>query len=184
MTKALGMYYSSLHAPQSWSQGALGHSRGPLFYWKILKIINFKIFLKVSVRKPSTLFLHWRLKKIGDENLVLGPQCHLHYAVVFLNYWTLKRSCIIFVNFIPTLGFFTGSVCHQSSLLTGEGRGRAWSRIIRPQESLGLYKSFIPLWLKSLRSSVADPGCLSRIPDPDFYQSRISDPGSKNSNKR
>ena len=32
--------------------------------------------------------------------------------------------------------------------------------------------------------SIADPGCLSRIPDPDFYPSRISDPGSKNSNKR
>jgi hypothetical protein len=28
-------------------------------------------------------------------------------------------------------------------------------------------------------SSVADPGCLSRIPDPDFYPSRISDPGSR-----
>jgi hypothetical protein len=34
------------------------------------------------------------------------------------------------------------------------------------------------------RSSVADPGCLSRIPDPDFYPSRISDPGSRNSNKK
>jgi hypothetical protein len=32
--------------------------------------------------------------------------------------------------------------------------------------------------------SVADPGCLSRIPNPDFYPSRISDPGSKNSKKR
>ena len=29
-------------------------------------------------------------------------------------------------------------------------------------------------------TSVADPGCLSRIPDPDFYPSRIPDPGSKN----
>jgi hypothetical protein len=39
--------------------------------------------------------------------------------------------------------------------------------------------------VRSIRqSSVADPGCLSRIPDPDFYPSRISDPGSKNSNKR
>jgi hypothetical protein len=28
--------------------------------------------------------------------------------------------------------------------------------------------------------SVADPGCLSRIPDPDFYPSRIPDLGSKN----
>jgi hypothetical protein len=25
-------------------------------------------------------------------------------------------------------------------------------------------------------TSVADPGCLSRIPDPDFYSSRIPDP--------
>jgi hypothetical protein len=28
-------------------------------------------------------------------------------------------------------------------------------------------------------SSVADPGCLSRIPDPDFYPSRIPDPRSR-----
>jgi hypothetical protein len=28
-------------------------------------------------------------------------------------------------------------------------------------------------------SSVADPGCLSRIPDPDFYPSRIPDLGSR-----
>ncbi len=35
-----------------------------------------------------------------------------------------------------------------------------------------------------LFTSVADPGCLSRIPDPDFYPSRIPDLGSKNSNKR
>jgi hypothetical protein len=32
--------------------------------------------------------------------------------------------------------------------------------------------------------SVADPGCLSRIPYPDFYPFRIPDSGSKNSNKR
>ncbi len=31
---------------------------------------------------------------------------------------------------------------------------------------------------------MADPGCLSRIPDPNFYPSRIPDPWSKNSNKR
>jgi hypothetical protein len=30
-----------------------------------------------------------------------------------------------------------------------------------------------------LKNSVADPGCLSRIPDPDFYPSRIPDPGSR-----
>jgi hypothetical protein len=30
-----------------------------------------------------------------------------------------------------------------------------------------------------LITSVADPGCLSRIPDPDFYPSRIPDLGSR-----
>jgi hypothetical protein len=33
-------------------------------------------------------------------------------------------------------------------------------------------------------NSVADPGCFSRIPDPDFYPSQVPDPGSKNGNKR
>jgi hypothetical protein len=32
--------------------------------------------------------------------------------------------------------------------------------------------------------SVADPVCLSRFPDPYFYPSRVSDPGSNNSTKR
>jgi hypothetical protein len=39
----------------------------------------------------------------------------------------------------------------------------------------------IRLWIlafSSASSSVADPGCLSRIPDPDFYLSRIPDLGS------
>jgi hypothetical protein len=30
--------------------------------------------------------------------------------------------------------------------------------------------------LSGLSSSVADPGCLFRIPDPDFYPFRIPDP--------
>jgi hypothetical protein len=37
--------------------------------------------------------------------------------------------------------------------------------------------SFAIIWDSLLReSSVSDPGCLSRIPDPDFYPSRITDP--------
>jgi hypothetical protein len=31
----------------------------------------------------------------------------------------------------------------------------------------------------TISTSVADPGCLSRIPDPDFYPSRIPDLGSR-----
>ncbi len=47
-------------------------------------------------------------------------------------------------------------------------------------------QSFTTGWVidEITNSSVADPGYLSWIPDPDFYSSRISDPGSKNSNKR
>jgi hypothetical protein len=43
---------------------------------------------------------------------------------------------------------------------------------------------FLSDWstLSTPQNSVADPGCLSRIPDPDFYPSRIR--GSKNSNDR
>ena len=32
---------------------------------------------------------------------------------------------------------------------------------------------------KRKKKHFEDPGCLSRIPDPDFYLSRISDPGSQ-----
>jgi hypothetical protein len=34
----------------------------------------------------------------------------------------------------------------------------------------------IPILYLEQVVSVADPGCLSRIPDPDFYPSRIPDP--------
>jgi hypothetical protein len=32
---------------------------------------------------------------------------------------------------------------------------------------------------RTVATSVADPGCLSRIPDPDFYPFRIKDLGSR-----
>jgi hypothetical protein len=34
-------------------------------------------------------------------------------------------------------------------------------------------------WLTMIKSSVADPECLSRIPDPNFFPTLIPDPGSK-----
>ncbi len=48
----------------------------------------------------------------------------------------------------------------------------------RSHKAVGI-KVFVTIF-----ASVADPGFLSRIPDPDFYPSRIPDLGSKNSNKR
>jgi hypothetical protein len=49
---------------------------------------------------------------------------------------------------------------------------------------LGEYFQFCSKVNSYIYTSGADPGCLSQIPDPDFYPSRISDPGSKNSNER
>jgi hypothetical protein len=40
-------------------------------------------------------------------------------------------------------------------------------------------KKLLFLFIGTLINSVADPGCLSRIPDPDFYPSRIPDLGSR-----
>ncbi len=56
--------------------------------------------------------------------------------------------------------------------------------------STALHRYVVPVLIDTvfdletlLVSSVADPGCLSRIliftPDPDFYPSRIPDPGSR-----
>jgi hypothetical protein len=59
-------------------------------------------------------------------------------------------------------------VCHRSSLLTGEGgRGCAWSRIILPQESLALYKSFtlnlsLPASCIDARSLTSRSACRNR----------------------
>jgi hypothetical protein len=36
-----------------------------------------------------------------------------------------------------------------------------------------------PAKKRNINTNVADPGCLSRIPDPDFYPTRIPDLGSR-----
>jgi hypothetical protein len=59
------------------------------------------------------------------------------------------------------------------------GKGRAWSRIIRPQESLVLYKSFSTLWTLSLlflcalptqremaRAKTTKPLIVTEVPSP------------------
>jgi hypothetical protein len=53
------------------------------------------------------------------------------------------------------------------------------------------FKYYFSIAIGHFVSTVADTGCLSQIPDPDFYpsripdfESRIPDLGSKNSNKR
>jgi hypothetical protein len=42
----------------------------------------------------------------------------------------------------------------------------------------GMVPKYFQPW-RWVTISVADPGCLSLIPDPDFYPSRIPDPGSR-----
>jgi hypothetical protein len=67
--------------------------------------------------------------------------------------------------------FLSLSVCRRSSLPTGEwGRGRTWSRIMRPQESLDLYESFNPLWSTSLQRC-KKPG--AKVKSIEIYQKQI-----------
>jgi hypothetical protein len=51
------------------------------------------------------------------------------------------------------------------------------TRVFSNPAKNGLY--IIIIVADNVLTSVADPGCLSRIPDPDFYPSRIPDPGSR-----
>ncbi len=64
------------------------------------------------------------------------------------------------INAVTTNGFFSRSAV-RSPEPQRAGNGAFW-RIFH--------------WIAELSTSVADPGCLSRIPDPDFYPSRIPDP--------
>ena len=48
-----------------------------------------------------------------------------------------------------------------------------------PKSTIRKYKMKTFNWITMVTGSVADPGCLSRIPDPDFSPSRIPDPGSR-----
>ncbi len=54
-------------------------------------------------------------------------------------------------------------------------RYASFPKLAAPHPWLGCTIGNVPY----LFSSVADPECLSRIPDPDFYPSRISDPKSR-----
>jgi hypothetical protein len=64
------------------------------------------------------------------------------------------------------LGFNTSKLREKTPALKREHPA------LKKQQNSGTF--FLFLWI--IFSSVADPGCLSRIPDPDFYPSRIPDP--------
>jgi hypothetical protein len=74
------------------------------------------------------------------------------------------------------LGIFNPKMFYKLSELYGLDPG--------PKILDSVKKNFSPIRIQGQKNSVPDPGCLSRIPDPDFYPSRISDPGSKNSSRR
>jgi hypothetical protein len=52
---------------------------------------------------------------------------------------------------------------------------KIWEIQVQKSANLSRQKNVRKVY-SSLAASVADPGCLSRIPDPKFYPSRIPDP--------
>ncbi len=77
------------------------------------------------------------------------------------------------------VSLYRSSVCRRrrSSLLTGKGRGWAWSQIIRPQEILTLYKSFNTLCLPptSIGSSLTVRNTPSQLQGWPFPQCQCID---------
>ena len=77
------------------------------------------------------------------------------------------------------LGFTRSITKNESQLIASALRAnysKMFSGMIRKFSMLSLP---FCVTIKVPVPSVADPGCLSRIPDPDFYPSRIPDPGSR-----
>ncbi len=79
-------------------------------------------------------------------------------------------------SLVPT---FKPSIWHNISCLSLPGVNR-W---VRPSPTHYFSLSF-DWWICKVTkihhiTSVADTGCLSKIPDPDFYSSLIPDPGSR-----
>ncbi len=78
----------------------------------------------------------------------------------------------------------TGSrirIRNTAALLCAWGTGRIWRFLgwyeMRNNYSVSVYGS--GSGTASVFYILADPGCLCRIPDPDFYPSRTPDPGSR-----
>ena len=77
------------------------------------------------------------------------------------------------------LGFTRSITKNESQLIASALRAnysKMFSGMIRKFSMLSLP---FCVTIKVPVPSVADPGCLSRIPDPDFYPSRIPDLGSR-----
>ncbi len=69
----------------------------------------------------------------------------------------------------------------QRQEIVRRGQGDPGTKKVIREEELGprSYTADARVPETILKCSVADPGCLSRIPDPDFYPSRIPDPKTR-----
>jgi len=134
-------------------------------------------FLISCSLRQIKLKIHWQNSSLDSyfRNLRLlqlrwNPHCQP--GNLFFLVWLLCVSYTIFVIFLKSCLF---SYIKESLILLVGGH-LSWLCGQQGQctsVSFVLYRFSILFFF-----SVADPGCLSWIPDPDFYLSQIPDPGS------
>jgi hypothetical protein len=128
-----GIYYCSFphHMVPSWGKLQYEHYT-VLHSWVSL----------IHTLYAEQVILHVKQRGLNDFNCLIEDQAFLR------SHNSAPRPPPLPLSVSKWSLFLIIPVCRRSSLLTGGGGGRVWSRIIRPQESLGLYKSFNPLWCK------------------------------------
>ncbi len=145
----------------------------------------------VKVRKKSSIFSE-KIFEREAGNFVRHPDI----VVLFHPFRVSNFS----VNFFTVYLFISLLNLSSMSLILLRSSSRSFAILFLT--SLSLRNSLICLLRRSMRSSTlacdqhmkhtsytqlscsgANPGCLSRIPDPDFYPSRIPDPVSKTGTK-
>jgi hypothetical protein len=97
----------------------------------------------IHILYAEQVSLHVKQRGLNDFNWLIEDQAFLRF------HDSAPRPPPPPLSVIKLSLFLILPVCRRVQLTDGRKRGGwVWSRIIRPQESLGLCKSFNPLWCK------------------------------------
>ncbi len=132
--------------------------------------IKYRTFFVIVDLSETLLFQPWKIR-------------HIFLRTFVFFYVPLVMSCIsaAVLHHSPRPQHDTGTkIFHENPSEGGDRIGSVSSMIIFSFVEGVCSLVYEPMHsFSSYSTSVADPGCLSRIPDPDFYPSQISDPGSR-----
>ncbi len=151
--------------------------------WPIVRPNLGRFWTKRTEKGPNfnkTVFLLLSFLILGSIQAIMLFPLTQTKLVFFLSPNSFKKGKLLGAEFFPSAVkcfFWIGWKVLQ-------GVGNTASKF--PEKPLALLRALKSIWYISIvfmtviaKSSVADPGCLSRIRNPDFYSSRIPDTGSR-----